>query len=98
MPIGMRQESGPIIDAGDRRGDHEADIVPVAGVAAARIAEPDDEAHRRAALARIMPTALLAPPGSAAAPLPAPAPLAAAPLPPQPRLPRLGPPPPSPPR
>src|SRR5439155_25114252 len=31
---------------GDRLGRHEADIVAVAGIARARIAEPDDQAHR----------------------------------------------------
>ncbi len=31
----------------DHRGRHEADIVAVAGMASARIAEPDDEPHRR---------------------------------------------------
>src|SRR5947207_5836127 len=30
----------------DRLGGHEADIVAVAGIARARIAEPDDQAHR----------------------------------------------------
>src|SRR5438874_1593047 len=41
--VAKRREA---VAPGDRLGRHEADIVAVAGIARARIAEPDDQAHR----------------------------------------------------
>ena len=46
-PGQQHDERAPAGSPRDRRGRHKPDIVTVARVAAARIAEPDNEAHRR---------------------------------------------------
>src|SRR5438067_2213672 len=51
-------ESREAVTAGDRLGRDKADIVPIAGVAAARIAEADNQPHRARDAAAITPPAL----------------------------------------